>query len=718
MEKKVGVYICSGCGIGDAMDVAKLEAVATSEYKAPVCRTHAALCGEEGAGLIRQDLEKEGVNTVVIAACSRRAKTDVFQYDPRSVLLERVNIREHVAWCQPPQDENTQMMAEDYLRMGVVKAQKMEPPEPFQEEISKRILVVGGGLTGMTAAKQAAAAGYEVVLVEKEKQLGGYMATLHRTLPKKSPYLEMEVPTIAALAQEVEGNDKIKVFKGARIQSTAGAPGMFDVTINNGSSETVRVGAIVEAAGFKRYDANKLGHLGYGTCKNVVTHDDVEGMARKGSFARPSDGANARSVAFIQCAGSRDPNHLKYCSTVCCMTSLKQAKYIRDANPDAKVYILYRDMRTPGQYENYYKQVQQDEGIFLTKGDVTSVQEDADQGLRIGVEHTLLGENIEIKADLVVLATGMVPVTADEPIVNLAYRQGPAFRDNDIFDQYADSNYICFPYETQRTGIYAAGAIRRSMTMEESVEDATGAALKAIQCLESVNRGVAVHPRSGDMTFPDFFFQRCTQCKRCTQECPFGALDDDARGTPKPNPTRCRRCGTCMGACPERIIGFADYNIDSIGSMVKAIGVPSSDDYEEPPMRILGLVCENDALPALDIAALNKLSYSADVRFIPVRCLGSVNVIWIKDALSKGMDGAFWLGCKYGDDYQCQFVKGSELAGIRMKKIGEALASLALEVERVAQFEIAIDEYDKLPKMINDFVASIEAMGPNPFKGF
>ncbi|UCD81891.1 MAG: hydrogenase iron-sulfur subunit, partial [Desulfobacterales bacterium] len=142
------------------------------------------------------------------------------------------------------------------------------------------------------------------------------------------------------------------------------------------------------------------------------------------------------------------------------------------------------------------------------------------------------------------------------------------------------------------------------------------------------------------------------------------------------------------------------------------------DDFDEPPMRVLGLVCENDAYPALDIAALNRLEYSSDVRFIPVRCLGSVNVIWIKDALSQGLDGVFLLGCKYGDDYQCHFIKGSELADIRMKKIGEALSSLALEEERVAQFEVAIDEYDKLPKIINDFVDSIVEMGPNPFKGF
>ena len=252
------------------------------------------------------------------------------------------------------------------------------------------------------------------------------------------------------------------------------------------------------------------------------------------------------------------------------------------------------------------------------------------------------------------------------------------------------------------------------MSIQECRVDAAGAGLKAIQCIESANRGVSVHPRSGDMTFPDFFFQRCTQCKRCTEECPFGALDDDEKGTPLPNPTRCRRCGTCMGACPERIIGFADYNIDSIGSAIKAIGVPEED--EKP--RVLVLACENDAYPAFDQAALMGLTYSPFIRVIPVRCLGSVNVVWIKDALSKGVDGVLAIGCKYGDDYQCHFAKGSELFSIRADKIGEALVSLALEKERVQQVQIAIDECDKIPGIIQEFMATIEEVGPNPFKGF
>jgi len=365
----------------------------------------------------------------------------------------------------------------------------------------------------------------------------------------------------------------------------------------------------------------------------VVTNYEFEEIAAKGKIFRPSDGKEAKSVVFIQSPGQGDDSDFAYAGAVTSMVALKQAKYVCNDYDDGKAYICYQHMRTPGLSEGFSKSFQQPPGIFMTKGEVTGVSKNG-SGLAIEAADTLLGANIQVNADMVVLATGMVPVTVDSPVINLAYRQGPGFRDNDIFDGYADSNFICFPYETQRTGVYAAGAIRRSMTVDESIEDATGAALKAIQCIESSNRGVAVHPRSGDMTFPDFFFQRCTQCKRCTEECPFGALDDDEKGTPKLNPTRCRRCGTCMGACPERIIGFADYNVDSVGSMVKAIGVSSEDDYDEPPFRIVGFVCEHDAYPALDIAGLTLLVYSADVRFIPCRCLGSMNVIRLKDALA------------------------------------------------------------------------------------
>ena len=778
MDKKYGVYICTGCGIGDALDIKALCDV-PEEEGLPV-QTHPFLCGKEGLELIQKDMDEKGINTLVLGACSRRVNFDVFQF-PGSIV-ERVNLREGVVWSHPrsefpalteeeKEDEDNfdrvQMMAEDYLKMGMARVEKVTLPESFKlDNLSRKILVIGGGVTGMSAALDAARTGYDVTIAEKSAALGGHATHWRSQLPMDGQYESLVSPVVGDLIAKVEAEAKIVVKTETEVARVAGQPGEFTVTFkkpgekipfdvpyplpeemkvdengkeydveklaeiykeyNEGRKDILQLdpdgelfGAVVLAAGWRPYKPaeGEFDHLGFGQSADVVTNAQFEEIAKGGKIKRPSDGKEAKSVVFIQSPGQGSDADFQYAGAVTSLVSLKQAKYVREDYEDGKAFVIYQHMRTPGLQENFYKSIQQDPGIFLTKGEVASVSANGG-GLKVSATDTLLGESIQINADLVVLAAGMVPATLDDPVVNLAYRQGPAFRDIGLFDGYVDSNFICFPYETQRTGIYAAGGVRRAMTVEESVEDAAGAALKAIQCLESVNRGVAVHPRSGDMTFPDFFFQRCTQCKRCTEECPFGALDDDEKGTPKPNPTRCRRCGTCMGACPERIIGFADYSIDSIGSQVKAVGVPSEDDYTEPPMRILGLVCENDALPALDMASMNGYSYSADVRLIPVRCLGSVNVIWIKDALSQGMDGVFLLGCKHGDDYQCHFVKGSELADIRMKKIGDALASLALENERVAQFQIAIDEYDKLPKMINEFVEMIEGLGPNPFKGF
>ncbi|WP_321495347.1 FAD-dependent oxidoreductase [uncultured Desulfobacter sp.] len=778
MDKKYGVYICTGCGIGDTLDMDALTGVPDEE--GVNCTTHPFLCSKEGVQVIQKDIDAGKVNAMVIGACSRRVNFDVFNFP--GCIIERANLREGVVWphsretypalTEEQKDDGEsfdriQMKAQDYIKMGMIRLEKVKLPEPYQtQSFSKKVLVIGGGVTGMSAALDAAKAGYEVTIVEKTPTLGGYAAKLRCQMPVKAPFETLQAPVVEALIQEIEGNANIDVRTNCLVARIAGQPGEFTVSMkkpgekipfdvpfplppeelvdekgkeldadaahakylkyNEGKEDILKLdpegelyGAVVLAAGWRPdvLEGDAYAHLSLNN-PDVITNDQFEMIAAKGKILRPSDGKEAKSVVFIQSAGKdEDDSDFEYTGSVTSMVALKQARYVREDYADGKAYVIYQHMRTPGLQEYFYKAMQQDDGIFLTKGAVTDVTA-TNSELRITAKNTLLGENLVLKADLVVVASGMVPATKDNPVINLAYRQGPGFRDNDIFGQYADSNYICFPYETQRTGIYAAGAVRRAMTIEESMEDAAGAALKAIQCIESANRGMAVHPRSGDMTYPDFFFQRCTQCKRCTVECPFGALDDDARGTPKANPTRCRRCGTCMGACPERIISFADYTIDSIGSQVKAISVPSEEDYSEPPLRFLALVCENDALPALDIVGLNRVDYSPDVRMIPVRCLGSVNTIWIKDALAQGIDGVILIGCKHGDDYQCHFVKGSELAEIRVKKIGDALASLALENERVAFAEIAIDEYDKLPQIINDFVEEVDALGPNPFKGF
>jgi quinone-modifying oxidoreductase subunit QmoB len=251
------------------------------------------------------------------------------------------------------------------------------------------------------------------------------------------------------------------------------------------------------------------------------------------------------------------------------------------------------------------------------------------------------------------------------------------------------------------------------MDMQQAFEDATGAALKAIQAVENSAQGRAAHPRSGDLSFPTFRKDGCTQCKRCTVECPFGAIDEDEQRYPVFNESRCRRCGTCMGACPVRVISFENYSVDTVGQQLKNVEIP--DEFSEKP-RILVLACENDAYPALDMAAMNRTQYSAFARVIPVRCLGSVNLIWVTDALNTGYDGVMLMGCQKGENYQCHFVKGSEIAHNRMSKIDDTLKQLNLETERVVTYEVAITDVERAPRLINDMAAAIQKIGMSPLK--
>jgi quinone-modifying oxidoreductase subunit QmoB len=408
--------------------------------------------------------------------------------------------------------------------------------------------------------------------------------------------------------------------------------------------------------------------------------------------------------------------------------------YFKDQNPDIDTQIIHTDLRTPGSAGEDFYRSGQNKGVTFTKGIVSEVTAD----LKVKLKDLILDEEIEEQADLVVLATGQVPnsginidaIASDDDeegseteteessneiagvsVLNLDYRQGPDMPQ--LRDGYADSHFICFPYETRRTGIYATGTVRRPMDIQQTKDDAAGAALKAIQALENAALGRAAHPRSGDLSFPQFRKEGCTQCKRCTVECPFGAINEDEERYPEFNESRCRRCGTCMGACPVRVISFENYSLNTLGAQIKAVDIP--DEFEEKP-RILVLACENDAYPALDQAGMNKITYNPFVRVIPVRCLGSINSSLVIDAVTSGYDGVMLMGCPKGENYQCHFVRGSEMAHERMGKIEDTLQGQGLEPERVQTDEVSIADIQRIPQLFNEMGELIDKVGMSPFK--
>ena len=731
-DNKFAAYLCAGCGLGDTLNFNEIEKIAKKEGKMPLVKRHDFLCSAAGVQLIRDDIETEGVTHVMIAACSRRAKTEAFDFP--GIAVTRANLREGVIWIVatgPAHDEVRQEMANDYVRMGCAELKKMKVPGGVANSGSnKRILVVGGGVSGLTAAIEAAETGYQVLLVEKAPQLGGWAAQLWKRVPYREPYAQPQDTGMSELIGRVVAHPLISVHLNSTLAETAGAPGRFAVKIAQDGGAVVQemVGAIVQTSGFTTYDVARLPELG-GGLPGVVDQAGLEALAKaaQGKEFKRADGHAVQSVVFVQCAGQRDTTgiHLPYCSGHCCATSVKQAMYFKDANPDIDTVLLYTDLRLPGMGEDFYRSAQE-KGVTFTKGKVSGVKAD-NGGCTVSFRDLILDENATVNADLVVLATGQVPnsgVNIEPPeeqqsevkpisILNLTYRQGKDLPQ--LTAGLTDSHFICFPYETRRTGIYAAGPVRRPMDMQQAVEDATGAALKAIQTVENAALGRAAHPRSGDLSYPIVRLEGCTQCKRCTVECPFGAIDEDERRFPVFNEARCRRCGTCMGACPVRVISFENYSVDTVGSQIKSIDMP--DEFSERP-RILLLACENDAYPALDMAGLSRTVYSTFVRAIPVRCLGSVNAIWITDALNGGWDGVMMMGCKRGDDYQCHFVKGSELAYYRMSKIDDTLKGMGLETERVASYEVAITDNQRVAALINEYAAKIKEIGMSPMKGF
>lgn len=756
-EKKFTGYVCTGCGIGDRLNAGQLVSTASRDGKIADTKQHEMLCGAEGVKMIRDDIAN-GANHIMIAACSRRAKVEAFNFP--EVAMTRANLREGVIWVRPDTPENeetTQEMADDYIRMACAELRAMNIPQSSGEQsLNRNILIVGGGVSGLTAALEATAAGYPTTIVEQSGSLGGHMAQLYKRTPYRaapagtsnSRTAELPQPIandVAELIAQVEGNAKITVHLNSRIAKTEGAPGRFTVSIatESGSTSDAEFGAIVQATGFKPYDANQLPEFAYGKTPDVVTNLELEALAKAadgGPLKRPSDGKEVKSVAFIQCAGQRSTaeGHLPYCSGFCCTTSIKQAIYFKDQNPDCDTTVIYDDLRTPGAAgEDFYRAGQQ-KMVTFSKGKVSAVVPGT--SLKVQFKDLILNQDSEMECDLVVLATGMVPNSGPDPyaqlaydsakegsaekaklkqalevappsILNLDYRQGsdlPHLRHG-----FTDSHFICFPYESRRTGIYAAGPVRRPMDIQQAKDDALGAAMKAIQAAENAAMGRAAHPRSGDLSFPTFRKDGCTQCKRCTVECPFGAINEDEKGYPMYNESRCRRCGTCMGACPVRVISFENYSVETVNQQIKNCDIP--DEFAEKP-RIMVLACENDAYPALDQAAMSGQEISPWARVIPVRCLGSVSLSWITDSMNSGYDGVVLMGCRRDENYQCHFVRGSAMAAERMSKVGDTLSSLNLEPERVVHHDVAITDIHRAPQLINDMADTIAKIGPSPFK--
>jgi heterodisulfide reductase subunit A/quinone-modifying oxidoreductase subunit QmoB len=466
--------------------------------------------------------------------------------------------------------------------------------------------------------------------------------------------------------------------------------------------ETIQAGAVINATGWKPYDAARIERLGHGRIPAVVTNMQMERICAQdgptgGRLVRPHDGKPIKTIGFVQCAGSRDEEHLPYCSTVCCTATLKHTLYVKDKAPDAQPYVFFMEMRAIGEYEDMYRESQRNGTVFIRSNPAEVREDPSTGGVIVQGEDTGSGERYEIPLDLLVLATGMQP-----------NEQPQALQDMSLLTSgynFFIGHKQCFPYETYKGGLFMAGTCQEPMDMTNSVRAADGAVGKAMAC---VGRELEILPN-----WTQVEVNKCDQCERCMEECPFKVwhhvTDVGGKKQPMPNLMACRQCGVCMGACPKRAIKRTGYDVFQ---MIKMAVEPKEAVGENEP-TIMAFMCENDALRAAEQAARMGKTYPPNIHIVPVPCAGSVNMVVASEGFMAGVDGVLVVGCY---DNECHFLKGSAKANERVNTYHETLKEMMMEPERLKFVNLGIREVDKFLDEAARFVDEIRALPPNPFK--
>jgi heterodisulfide reductase subunit A len=576
---RIGVFVCHcGHNIAGTVDVKAVVEQLQRNGDVVFAIDYKYMCSDPGQQLIRESIEKYQLDGVVVAACSPAMHETTFRRTVSAAGLngyrcESANIREQVSWVHQQNKEAATQKAIEIAESIVEKVKRNEALEPLILPLTHRTLVIGGGIAGMQAALDIAEAGYAVILVERQDHLGGRMAEL------SGSFLNFQAAPdlLDRKIQQVLSHPNIQTLLNAEVDSLSGYVGNFRVRVRQKPAEaeapfvplddlqpltyTFDVGAIVVASGWQPYDRARLPEYGGGEIPDVVDGLTFEAMLRSGDvIRRPSDGKIARQVVFVQCAGSRDPEHgVSYCSKVCCMYVAKQAMLYKERVPQGQAYVFYIDIRSAGKnYDEYVQRAMTDYGVLYLRGKVSRVFREGDQTLVWGSD-TLTGRAVEIAADLVVLATPMLPSYGSVELGQLLHIS------TDGYGFFNEAHPKLRPVETLTAGIYLAGVAQGPKDIPETVSQASGAAAKVLQ-LFSKNEMTA------SPLVASVIEELCAACGACVKVCPYGAREiHPIWNYATVNAALCQGCGACVVACPNKASQVRNWRVEQVMEMVDAL---------------------------------------------------------------------------------------------------------------------------------------------------
>ena len=556
-EPRVGVFVCyCGANIASVVDVPQVVEYAKTLPHVVHAEMELFWCTTGACQKIVERVKEKGLNRVVIAACSPRNLEVLFQDTVREAglnqyLMEMCNIREHCSWVHSKEKEEATQKAKDIVRMAVARASSLEPLRQFELPVNKAALVVGGGVAGMTCALSIAEQGHEVYLVEKEKELGGMARRLHYTIEG----LDVQA-YLGDLIKKVHEHPLIHVYTGAQILEATGYVGNFVTKIESerGPSE-IKHGAVIIAIGAEEYKPTE--YL-YGEDERVLTLLELEERIAKGDEGV----TQAQTVVMIQCVGCRNEER-SYCSRVCCSQAVKNALKLKEIKPDIDIYVLYRDMRTYGFREDYYREAADRGVIFIRyepdeKPQVERVEEGGKTFLRVTVTEPTLGMPLAIDADILALAAAVVPSAGAERISQLF--KVPLNQDG----FFKEAHVKLRPVEFDTEGVYLCGTAHYPKHIQEVINQAYGAAGRALALLSHdtvIASGVVAQVQE----------ERCIGCGTCVQVCAYSAVElrETKQGKKATvNPIICKGDGLCNAVCPSGAISLKHFTDEEIGQQI------------------------------------------------------------------------------------------------------------------------------------------------------
>ncbi|MGP0045796.1 MAG: FAD-dependent oxidoreductase, partial [Syntrophobacteraceae bacterium] len=558
-EPKIGVFVCHcGANIGRVVNVPSVVEYALSLPNVVYAQEQLFSCATNAAKEITDIAKEKGLNRVVVAACSPRTLEPLFRDTVREAGInqyyyEMANIREHCSWVHSKEKEEATRKAKDIVRMSVARTAFLEPLQEIELPVNKTALVVGGGIAGMTCALSIAGQGHEVYLLERDTELGGIARKLHYTLEG----LDVQA-YLRDLVRKVHQHPLVHVYTAAAITQATGYVGNFVTRVKSERGPTeIKHGAAVIAIGADAYTPTE--YL-YGEDDRVMTQLELEDRIVKGDQRL----INSQSLVMIQCVGCRQEDR-NYCARICCGQSIKNALKLKEKNPGMDIYILFRDMRTYGFKEDYYREASNKDVKFIRyepqdKPQVEAVVEEGRPVLRVTVTDPILGQRLAIDTDSLALAAAVIPSAASQEISQLFK---VALSPDGFFKE---AHVKLRPVDFGTDGVYLCGTAHYPKFMQETINQAYGAAGRVLTLL---SRDTVI--ASGAVCEVDD--NKCISCGACIEVCTYGAIDfhDTSKGRKaRVNPVLCKGDGLCNTKCATNAIQLKHFTDEELLSEIDA----------------------------------------------------------------------------------------------------------------------------------------------------